>query len=222
MTQTFQTIDLGGVNCYLVKTEAGFILIDTGFATKQASLEKELERAGCQPGNLPLVILTHGDSDHADNAAFLQKQFGARIGMHADEAGMVEQGNMSWNRKARPDKISPVFRMMMGVMSFFVRERKFETFTPDIFLDENQSLDEYDFEARVYRLPGHSKGSLGILTAAGDLFCGDLLYNLWGKPKCLYIDDSAAFQASLKKLKQLNVKNIYPGHGKPFASELVL
>ncbi len=63
MTSEIKTINLGLVNCYLVKTGDGFFLIDTGWATKRTELEKELESAGCKPGNLKLVILTHGDSD---------------------------------------------------------------------------------------------------------------------------------------------------------------
>ncbi|RLI67201.1 hypothetical protein DRO91_10540, partial [Candidatus Heimdallarchaeota archaeon] len=31
-------------------------------------LERELEKAGCKPGDLKLVVLTHGDFDHTGNA----------------------------------------------------------------------------------------------------------------------------------------------------------
>ncbi len=72
MTSEIKTINLGHVNCYLVKTGDGFILIDTGWATKRTELEKELESAGCKPGNLKLVILTHGDSDHVGNCTYLR------------------------------------------------------------------------------------------------------------------------------------------------------
>ena len=60
MLPEIRTLNLGGVNCYLVKTSAGFLLIDTGFSGKRADLEKELASAGCKPGDLKLVILTHG------------------------------------------------------------------------------------------------------------------------------------------------------------------
>jgi glyoxylase-like metal-dependent hydrolase (beta-lactamase superfamily II) len=39
-------------------------LIDDGYPAKRSYLEKELERAGVKPGNLKLVVLTHGDHDH--------------------------------------------------------------------------------------------------------------------------------------------------------------
>jgi len=44
-----------------------------------------------------------------------------------------------------------------------------------MFLEEGQPLSDVGLDASVLHLPGHSKGSIGILTASGDLFCGDLL-----------------------------------------------
>ena len=59
------SIRLGGANCYLATVGEGFVLIDSGTPEKRARLEAELERAGCRPGNLRLVALTHGDYEHA-------------------------------------------------------------------------------------------------------------------------------------------------------------
>ena len=223
MTQEIKTINLGGVNCYLVNTgNGGFVLIDTGVSTKRTVLEKELENAGCQPGNLKLVILTHGDSDHAENCAYLRDRYATRIAMHVDDSGMVERGDMSWNRKAKPDKVSIIFRILTLLFGLFVKPGKFDTFKPDIYLEDGQSLSEYGFNAQVLHLPGHSKGSIGILTAGGDslaglaLFCGDLFYNI---PGFLHIDNLADFNASVKKLKSFDISTVYPGHGKPFLME---
>ncbi len=221
MPQEIKIISLSGVNCYLIKTASGYILIDTGFPSKRAALEKELASAGCQPGNLKLVILTHGDLDHAGNCAYLRAKYGAKIALHADDSGMVERGDMRWNRKAKPDKFSVIFRIM-SLMSFFFRPGKFDKFRPDLTIDEGFNLSEYGFDAEVLHIPGHSKGSLGVLTSGGDLFCGDLLYNIFGKPGIRFIDDLADFNASVEKLKKLNIKTVYPGHGKPFPMELFM
>ena len=42
MPQDIETINLGGVNCFLLKAGDGFVLIDTGFAARRDQLEKEL------------------------------------------------------------------------------------------------------------------------------------------------------------------------------------
>jgi hydroxyacylglutathione hydrolase len=219
MSQEIKTINLGGVNCYLVKTGDGFILIDTGVSNRRIDLEKALASAGCKPGNLKLVILTHGDSDHADNCAYLRNKYGTRIAMHYGDSGMVERGDMSWNRKAKPDKISIMGRIILFITPFLVRPGKFDTFKPDFTIDEGFDLSGYGFNATVLHLPGHSKGSLGILTTSGDLFCGDLLYNI-GKPGSIFIDDLTDFHASVEKLKSLKIDTVYPGHGKPFPMQL--
>ena len=90
---------MGSVNCYLIETNTGYILIDTGGSNKREDLEKELESSGCHPGNLNLIVLTHGDFDHTGNASYLRKKFSTKIAMHHYDSGVVEYGNMYWNRK---------------------------------------------------------------------------------------------------------------------------
>ncbi len=70
--------------------------------------------------------------------------------------------------------------------------------------------------ARVVHLPGHSSGSIGILTDAGTLFCGDLLENTRCPAAGSIIDDPSAVGASLACLGELPVAMVYPGHGAPF------
>ena len=198
------------VNCYLIETDIGYILIDTGCSNKRTELKKELERAGCKPGNLKLVVLTHGDFDHSGNAAYLREKFGAMIAMHHDDSGMVERGNMFWNRRKG--------NILLGVIArILFRFGKKERFKPDIYIDEGYDISEYGLDAKVLHIPGHSKGSIGIQTADGDLFCGDLLENIDKPALSSIMDDLSAANASVEKLKKLRIKTVYPGHGVPFS-----
>ena len=206
---------LGSVNCYLIKTNTGYILIDTGCTRKRTDLEKELENAGCKPGNLQIIVLTHGDFDHSGNAAYLRKKFGARIAMHCDDSGMVERGNMFWNRS----KSNIIIRMIAPILFRF---GKSERFKPDSYIEDGKDLSENGFDARVLHIPGHSKGSIGILTSSGDLFCGDLLENIH-KPKLNSImDDLTTANTSVEKLNKSNIRTVYPGHGKPFPMDVFI
>ncbi len=131
--------------------------------------------------------------------------------MHPDDLGMVERGDMTWNRTFN-SVAKTIFRLL-------VRLSEPDRFTPDFYIAEGSDLSEYGFDARVICLPGHSRGSVGFLTADGDLFCGDLLANI-GKPDVWsVIDDRAAMNASVEKLKNLEIITVYPGHGKPFPME---
>jgi hydroxyacylglutathione hydrolase len=210
-----QTITYGSVNCYLVKTGTNLILIDTGLPNKRTELEKELIKAGCQAGNLKLIILTHGDYDHAGNASYFRGRYGAKIAMHAEDSGRVETGNWKLGFKSKPDK----FPLMYRIVSFSIKPGKFDSFKPDIYVEDGQSLLVYGCEAQVVCLPGHTRGSIGILTNDGELFCGDLMSNFRKPGLQFFIDDMASARASIEKLRKLNVKNIYPGHGKQFLME---
>ncbi|MGE5139542.1 MAG: MBL fold metallo-hydrolase [Rudaea sp.] len=211
MTQGIRIITSGMGNCYLVDIGGGRrILVDTGMSLKRRAVDKELDESGCKPGELTLIVLTHGDSDHAGNAAFLRAKHGAKIAMHQGDSGMVERGDMAASR----ERVGRVTRFLFSLP--LVRLGKSARFKPDLYLQDSQDLSPFGFDARVLHLPGHTGGSIGILTAAGDLFCGDLLINSENPAVNSLIDDRDAARASLEKLKRLEIKTVYPGHGRPF------
>ena len=197
-----------GVNCYLVKTESSFVMVDAGFALAQGNLKKTLVEAGCKPGDLKLVVLTHADWDHTGNCLFLRKKYGAKIAVHRNEGLALETGNMYANRKRK----GTVPKLVYGLF----RPALVRTFKADVFVADGEDLLPYGFNARVIDTPGHTIGSISILPVFGDFFCGDFLTNN-GKPQAnSFLDDAGEMEASVKKLKDLDIKRIYPGHGKPF------
>lgn len=200
---------LGLVNCYLIETAQGFILIDTGCKPNRAALEKELSASGCAPGKLNLILITHGDYDHTGNAAYLRQKFNARIAMHPADAGMLENGDMFWNRK----KGNAILRALAPKLMGF---GKAERCSPDVLLEDGADLTEYGLAARVILLPGHSSGSIAVLTADGDLFSGDLIDNTVEPALSSIMDDVPTATLSLEKLRRLDIRMVYPGHGKPF------
>jgi len=144
------------VNCYLVKASAGYILIDTGFARRRSDLTSN-------PGDLKLIVITHGHLDHNGNTAYLRENYGAKIAMHSGDAGMAENGDMFWG-------LGGLTVFLARIMMYLLRVSRFDKFKPDIYLDDGQDLTEYGLDAKVIHIPGHSKGSIGLLTADGDLF----------------------------------------------------
>lgn len=222
MADSIRRIDLG-VNCYLVAVERGFVLIDAGFPRTQAQLDKALSAAGCTPGNLRLVVATHGDIDHIGACAHLREVYGAPVAVQRDDAEILRTGDMSLGRKNKAAGMAVVFRLAVWVVGLLNKLRgphaMFQTLEPDVLLEDGQDLSAYGFDARVVSLPGHSNGSIGILTADGDVFCGDLLMNLRRPSLHFYVDDRAQALASVAKLRDLGVKTVYPGHGKPFELE---
>ncbi len=201
--------NLGSVNCYLIESNSFFFLIDTGSSNRRGQLELELEHAGCLPGKLKLLILTHGDFDHTGNASHLRQKYGVQVAMHKADAAMVRYGDMFTGRK-QPGFI---IRKLLPALSGF---HKKEMFSPDIFVEDNFDFSRFGLHGKVLSLPGHSQGSIGILTEDGDLFCGDLFENLKKPALGSIMDDLVRARSSAGRLKKFRVNTIYPGHGMPF------
>jgi hydroxyacylglutathione hydrolase len=216
MSQEPKRIDLGFVNAYLVAAGNEYILIDTGMSPQWNQLEAELLKAGCLPERLKLVVITHGDMDHIGNCAKLQKKYGARIAIHPGDAGMAETG-VPLKRKTA--SLGVKLFILLGRLT---RKREpFETFKPDLLLADGQDLREYGLSCRIIHIPGHTKGSIAVLTEAGELFAGDTVFNRTKPEAAPFIHDLKELKESITKLKRLNARTVYPGHGKPFPFEVL-
>lgn len=213
MSDGIQLIDFGFVNAFLLRAEDGHILIDTGIAQQWTRLETQLVKAGCLPAKLNLVVITHGDIDHTGNCANLQRNYKAKIAMHAADMAMVKTG-VSLHRQSRTLR----GKLVQSVGKLVGRWNRFDTFDPDVVLTDGQNLQEYGLAARVIHTPGHTKGSIAILTETGQLFVGDTLSNR-GRPKVQssFVQDYSELRESVAKLKTLKATDVYPGHGKPFS-----
>ena len=83
-------------------------------------------------------------------------------------------------------------------------------------LRDGDLLDLGGTTLRVLHLPGHSPGSIALWDAARErLFTGDVIYE--GE----LLDemngtDIEAYIASMRRLLELPVEVVYPGHGQPF------
>jgi hydroxyacylglutathione hydrolase len=101
IVREIKTISFSGVNCYLLTTDTGFVLIDTGYSKNRMDVTRELESSGCTYETLQLILLTHGDFDHSGNAAYLREKYTVKIVMHIDDEGMVEKGDLFYNRNSQ-------------------------------------------------------------------------------------------------------------------------
>lgn len=195
------------VNAYLLKTAAGFVLIDSAMPRNRRHIDKALADAGCT--DLKLILLTHGDLDHIGNAASLRREYRAPLAIHEADVGMVENGDMFASRQ-RPNIV------VRALIALIFGYPKTSRFSPDIVLHDGDDLSQYGLDATLIHIPGHSGGNSAILTAEGDCFCGDLLANTKEPALWVVMDDVATAKASVEKLSGYPIQTIYPGHGAPF------
>jgi hydroxyacylglutathione hydrolase len=208
-------LNLGVVNAYLLKTDAGFLLVDTGPANQRAAIERELENAGCQPGDLNLILATHADEDHVGNCAWLRQKYAVKIAMHRAEVDAAQKGDPALNKEIPRNLMGTLVRFLVRLFTLKPEDR----FTPDVLLEDGDDLSGYGLDARVVHIPAHSNGSIGVLAPGGEFFCGDLLTNSRHPAPGMGIFDTVEFETTIAKLKLLNIQTVYPGHGKPFAWE---
>jgi hydroxyacylglutathione hydrolase len=79
------------------------------------------------------------------------------------------------------------------------------------------------FDARVLPTPGHTAGSLTVVTASGQAFVGDLAVNylpggrgpFWPP----FGESRRPIRDSWQTLRNQGVTTIYPAHGRPFKIE---
>lgn len=223
-------IDLGGVNSYLVEAEQGFVLVDTGghlvldrtFDNRRQKLLDVLETNGCTPGRLRLILLTHGDNDHAANAAYLRQTFQAPIAMHPADLPLVQNPDLPLlmaSFRYRSPILRIIFRLMKSKITLVTRKtlEDFEGFQPDLLLEDGMDVSSYGINARVVSLPGHTPGSVGLLFPDGSFLSGDTLVNNKKPAGAPNAADFNALSQSIIRLKKMHIQKVYPGHGTPFS-----
>lgn len=193
-------------------------LIDTGHWSERAALLRELARAGLRPSELTGVLLTHRHSDHAGNAAFLQRQHGVKIYAHEADAAVLEGTN------ARPRLLPP------GKATAFTRLcALFENRLPAASLRVDRALVDGDTIAglEVHSVPGHTAGSVFYRDAhTSTLLSGDMLLAAhppltWAQglalPYPAYAEDIEQAHTSLVAFHRSGFAydNLLAGHGRP-------
>ena len=198
-------------NTHIVEIEHGVVVIDAGMPHQAGRIVKEIRALGYVPRDVRLILITHGHIDHAGSAAALKRLTGAPIAMHAADIPLVATPNL---------KIPPGRTDMIDSVGQFIAKFGFvmplETFQPDICLEDGQSLRGFGVDARVIHTPGHTNGSVAFAFDGGAVFVGDAILNLVRVSFPLVWEDRDAARDSARRIRALNPRAIYTGHGREF------
>jgi glyoxylase-like metal-dependent hydrolase (beta-lactamase superfamily II) len=190
-------------------------LIDTGHAFERLPLLAALWKAGVRmPGDLTAILLTHRHSDHAGNAAWMRKQFGAPVFCHEQDARIL-----------RGEKCAPA--LQRGTAPFLkewlcgIEDRR------PAFVDVDDVYTEglWKWGFRITSVPGHTDGSVMIHhEKTATLFSGDSIlvgapFNRSSKKLRLadphFSDDPETAQRSIRRFLQTlpPTEILCSGHG---------
>ena len=84
------------VNNYLISSEAGWILIDTGYAGGFPHFLKQLEKHRIQPREIRYIFLTHAHDDHAGFLNDVLAVTPAKVILHPKAVERLKTGQNSF------------------------------------------------------------------------------------------------------------------------------
>lgn len=184
----FYPLDKGS-NCFLLIGKKN-ALIDSGLKTSENDLLGFLEAADLSPGEIELVLHTHGHCDHFAADSLFKK---AEVWMHEFDAAYVNSR----------DKIFTASELYEN--DFFPKISKH--FKP------HQKISIKPFELEVLFTPGHTKGSVSFYDRKFKLlFSGDTLFNGAVGRHDIISGNKQELLNSLELLKSLDFDFLFPGH----------
>jgi hydroxyacylglutathione hydrolase len=205
-------ITVGETNNYLLRGEEGVVLIDAGPPGAASAIMVGATANGIRPEEVRLILVTHAHLDHYGAVKAVQEWCGAPVAAHPDAPG---QSRDRW--AALPPAQTVRGSLIRWLYLFLSPLFPVISLEADVFLGEGHSLAAYGVDARIVALPGHSQDSLGLVTAEGEAFVGDLLVNYTVPSKPIYLWSQDAWQGSYRRLQALEPRMIYVGHGEPFS-----
>ncbi|RKE22718.1 MBL fold metallo-hydrolase [Streptomyces sp. TLI_171] len=201
------------INAYLVLGRRP-VLVDAGTPGSGQRIRDRIAAHGVDPAELALIVITHGHIDHFGSAAELQRLTGAPLAGHVADLGPYRSGRV----RAPYLPTGPMGRLMARHRKLHARAEPFE---PAVLVRGETALDEFGVAARIVPTPGHTAGSVSVLTDAGALVAGDLVANSFmglvpGRPaNPPFHDDPRQNLASLRAMLALDPTTLYVGHGTP-------
>jgi len=213
-----QQFRVGIANVFLLRGRKT-ILVDTGRPADAAAILRILGQEGVQAGDLALILHTHAHWDHAGSTRQLKEWSGAPVAVHGGDAGKLRRGD---NGELHATCLTG------SLIRPFVK-RPYPGLEPDIILADEADLSPFGVAARAIATPGHTAGSISVITPDGAAITGDLLMGgyLGGLlfPRLAgyhyFAEDLALVNASIHKLLEHGVHRIHVGHGGPLSAPRV-
>ena len=180
-------------NVYLLEDEDPLI-VDTGTGMFAETALEEVSKI-VPLKRIERIVLTHSHYDHLGGAAAFQKATGGTIFLHEEEALPMKAGDST-----------------LSLAGMFGEKLESLDITP---LKTGQTLSCGAAKLDILHSPGHSPGSIVLhepkskSAIVGDTVFCDGGVGRWDLPG----GDLLKLRRSIKRLEELGLQNMYPGHG---------
>ena len=219
----FPNSPLRYVLAYLVETQRGPVLIDTGWPSTEAwdGLVAGVRETGHEISDVTAVLVTHFHADHFGLAHRVREASGAWIGMHEEDARAVGRFR-SLADFAAADRVWQVRRgvpagEIEGMLPTPLAEWRGHRAAPDVMIEDGARPLGDDGPLRAIWTPGHTPGHLCFmeerysLLLTGDHVLPRISPNI--SPSPTSGDDMLGiFLRSLAELANVDADEVLPAH----------
>lgn len=196
-------------NIWLVQGSTTDLVIDTGLGIWD--LPGFLQQQGLI-GEKPLqAVATHIHFDHSGGLHQFEK-----FAIHSLEADAIRRGN---NYETVTIFLSSAEIAAPPREGWTISDYKVKSAEPFTVLEEGYVFDLGNRSLRVLHLPGHTRGSVGLIDERAQiLFSGDVVYDTYPLIDWLPHSDVTTYVQTCRRLQQLSseVDSVFPGHSHPF------
>ena len=149
---------------YILKTELGLVIVDTGSETKVASIliNHVRNRLHEDPDQIRYIFLTHWHGDHAGAAERIRELTGAQIICHQDDSHLLAgttEIDYCWNKPMPKSGLNPIMQLVCAA-GYRIMKANTDSLQPDMVVEEGAM--PFGSEWKVIHLPGHTPGSCGL------------------------------------------------------------
>lgn len=182
------------VNFYLIPSDNGWVMIDTGWPGTFSQLLQLLNQHNISVNEINYLIITHFHPDHAGLTQNL-KNLGTNLIVLDEQVPYIHKLNLFYKKNPKANFID-----ITGSNCIVISEVASRSF-----------LETIGIHGQLITTPGHSDDSISIILDSCCAFVGDL-------PSFFSLDeyDDLVLDDSWDMIMRQHVKMIYPGHGDPY------
>jgi endoribonuclease LACTB2 len=180
-------VGYSSTNYYLLDNNKTTLLVDAGWPGTLSKFVHVLRNRGLGLKDIAWFLVTHFHPDHAGLVQELKDAGSRFILLEGQMPALARLGQM-----IKPEQ--PYRQIRSGDESILAIK------------DSRAFLQKLGFEGEIVPTPGHSDDSMTLVLDTGQAFTGDLTPEFMAP-------DNRELRQSWQRLRTLEVRKIYPGHG---------